>query len=100
LAIKKSKKKQDFIKMKLNFFDIFSDPFKQTIYLISIIVNIMFIFGIWKIGLSIIFLLILINVIIIYFNSQIVIKPSKDLSILITGTSTGIGKVSIFINQF
>jgi hypothetical protein len=71
---------------------ILNDPQIHIFILSSIILNITFIFGIWKIGITLISLSVSALFIVKHFNSQIIIKPHKDLSILITGTSTGIGK--------
>jgi NAD(P)-dependent dehydrogenase (short-subunit alcohol dehydrogenase family) len=74
---------------------IFWDPNKQVFFFCSVLLNVTWMTGYWRTGLSIITLIIAATVGVQYYNSMKVISPSKDLSILITGTSTGIGEAAL-----
>lgn len=76
----------------MRFSDLFWDPNKHVLVLVSVLLNFCFITGFWKFGLTLILLFVSAAIGIKLYNEAEVVKPNKNLSILVTGTSTGIGK--------
>lgn len=79
----------------MRFADLFWDPNKHVLVFVSLLLNFCFITGFWKFGLSLSFLSILAAVGVKLYNEAEIIKPSKELSVFVTGSSAGIGKAYV-----
>lgn len=75
----------------MKFTDLLWDPNKNVFFFLSVILNITWLTGFWKTGLTFSAIVLAFTIFIQYFNGMKIITPNKDLSVLVTGTSTGIG---------